>query len=97
MGFASGRGSSLLRELRNAIPKQLWSRVYAGMYNGALVVPLSASMPDSIASSPVLEELGDRMRGLVDESSVLIELRASVTPPESGLPARVPKAVKIPV
>ena len=47
LGFASGRGSSLHRELRNVIPEQLWSRVYAGMYNGALVIPLNADMPDS--------------------------------------------------
>ena len=46
LGFASGRGSSLHRELRNVIPEQLWSRVYAGMYNGALVIPLNADMPD---------------------------------------------------
>lgn len=75
LGFASGRGSSLHRELRNVIPEQLWPRVYAGMYNGALVIPLTADMPDSVAPNPVLEELGDRVRALVDELSVLIERR----------------------
>jgi hypothetical protein len=75
LGFASGRGSSLHRELRNVIPEHLWPCVYAGMYNGALVIPLNADMPDSTAPNPVLEELGERVRALVDELSVLIERR----------------------
>ena len=75
LGFASGRGSSLHRELRRVIPEQLWSRVYAGMYNGALVIPLNTDMPDTMAPNPVLEELEDRMHKLVDERSVLIERR----------------------
>jgi len=75
LGFASGRGSSLHRELRNVIPEHLWSRVYAGMYNGALVIPLNTDMPDAMAPNPVLEELEDRVRKLVDELSVLIERR----------------------
>jgi hydroxymethylpyrimidine pyrophosphatase-like HAD family hydrolase len=57
LGFASGRGSSLHRELRNVIPEHLWSRVYAGMYNGALVIPLNGDIPDSRAPNPVLEDL----------------------------------------
>ena len=76
LGFASGRGSSLHRELRNIFPEQLWPRVYAGMYNGALVVPLNTAMPDPIAPSPLLEELGDRVRELIDEQSVVTERRA---------------------
>jgi hydroxymethylpyrimidine pyrophosphatase-like HAD family hydrolase len=76
LGFASGRGSSLHRELRNVIPEQLWSRVYAGMYNGALVIPLNADMPESSAPNPVLEDLWKRVREIVDEPDVLIERRA---------------------
>jgi hypothetical protein len=76
LGFASGRGSSLHRELRNVIPEQLWSRVYVGMYNGALVIPLNAGMPESRAPNPVLEALWNRVREIVGESSVLIERRA---------------------
>jgi hydroxymethylpyrimidine pyrophosphatase-like HAD family hydrolase len=76
LGFASGRGSSLHRDLRNAIPEQLWSRVYSGMYNGALVIPLNADLPDATTPSPVLKELENRVRQLVDESSMLIERRA---------------------
>ena len=45
LGFASGRGSSLHRELRRVIPEQLWSRVYAGMYNGALVISFALFCP----------------------------------------------------
>ena len=57
------------------IPEPLWSRVYAGMYNGALVIPLNADMPDSRSSNPVLEDLWERVRELVNEPSVLIERR----------------------
>jgi hydroxymethylpyrimidine pyrophosphatase-like HAD family hydrolase len=75
LGFASGRGSSLHSQLRNMIPEQLWSRVYAGMYNGAIVISLNADMPESFAPNPVLKELEDRVHELVDEPSVLIERR----------------------
>jgi hydroxymethylpyrimidine pyrophosphatase-like HAD family hydrolase len=75
LGFASGRGSSLHRQLRNVIPEQLWSRVYVGMYNGALVIPLNAGMPESRAPNPVLEALWSRVREIVDESNVFIERR----------------------
>jgi hydroxymethylpyrimidine pyrophosphatase-like HAD family hydrolase len=76
LGFASGRGSSLHRELRNMLPEHLWSRVYAGMYNGALVIPLNADMPESSAPNPVLEQLWNRVREIVDEANVFIERRA---------------------
>jgi hypothetical protein len=76
LGFASGRGSSLHRELRKVIPEPLWSLVYAGMYNGALVIPLNTDMPDAMAPNSVLEELEDRVRKLVDEPNVLVERRA---------------------
>jgi hypothetical protein len=45
------------------------------MYNGALVIPLNADMPDSRAPNPVLEDLWERVRELVNERSVLIERR----------------------
>jgi hypothetical protein len=76
LGFASGRGSSLHRELRKMIPEQLWSRVYAGMYNAALVIPLDADMPESSAPNPVLEDLWNRVREIVDEPNVFVERRA---------------------
>jgi hydroxymethylpyrimidine pyrophosphatase-like HAD family hydrolase len=75
LGFASGRGSSLHRELRRVIPEPLWSRVYAGMYNGALVIPLNTDMPDAMAPNPILEELEERVRKLVNELSVRLERR----------------------
>jgi hydroxymethylpyrimidine pyrophosphatase-like HAD family hydrolase len=76
LGFASGRGSSLHRGLRTVIPEQLWSRVYVGMYNGALVIPLNADMPESSSPNPILEDLWHRVREILDEPSVLIERRA---------------------
>jgi hypothetical protein len=39
------------------------------------VIPLNAEMPDAMAPNPVLEELEDRVRKLVDGRSVLIERR----------------------
>jgi hypothetical protein len=54
LGLASGRGSSLHRELRNVMPESLWSRVYAGMYNGALVPLGNVTVVTSVHGSKVL-------------------------------------------
>jgi hypothetical protein len=50
LGFASGRGRSLHRELRGWIPRPLWSGVLVGMYNGGVRLALS----DDIAADTEL-------------------------------------------
>lgn len=48
LGIATGRGKSVREDLRRALPKRLWRRVYLGYYNGADVANLcDDEHPDS--------------------------------------------------
>jgi len=45
IAFASGRGSSLYRDLCEWVPRSLWGQVLVGFYNGAFVIKLSDEFP----------------------------------------------------
>lgn len=50
VGIATGRGASVRRDLRQILPKRLWSRVVVGYYNGADVARLDFdSSPDGVS------------------------------------------------
>ncbi len=55
LGFASGRGGSLHRDLREWMPKSRWSQVRLGLYNGGLSLSLDDALDDR---SPVTGALG---------------------------------------
>jgi hypothetical protein len=70
LGFASGRGRSLHRELRGWIPRPLWPQVLVGMYNGGVRLPLGQDIaahteiprPDlDLAASAALAEARRRL------------------------------------
>jgi hydroxymethylpyrimidine pyrophosphatase-like HAD family hydrolase len=63
VGFASGRGRSLYNDLRDWVPRQQWSAVYLGLYNGAVLLSLA-------------EELGDLRSPTAWSSSVVSALHA---------------------
>lgn len=44
LGFASGRGRSLHRELRGWLPESLWPQVIVGMYNGGVILRLTEEL-----------------------------------------------------
>jgi hypothetical protein len=46
VGFASGRGRSLHRDLREWVPDKHWPQVLVGLYNGAVHSRLDAGLPD---------------------------------------------------
>lgn len=46
VGFASGRGQSLHRDLRQWLPEPLWPRILLGLYNGAVLVRLDEPLGD---------------------------------------------------
>lgn len=51
MGVATGRGKSVREPLRNALPKELWSRILVGYYNATQVIPLDVDcLPDTEAT-----------------------------------------------
>ena len=65
LGVASGRGSSILKELREAVHRRYWDAVAVGLYNGARVVGLSDDLPDSADEPPAELSLAySRMRPL---------------------------------
>lgn len=63
VGFASGRGSSLHRELRSWLPFALWERVELGLYNGGLLLtldqPLEPSNGEGTPFATIEESLRD--------------------------------------
>lgn len=47
LGIATGRGKSVRKNLREALPKKYWSQVTVGYYNGGQILPLqSDELPD---------------------------------------------------
>ena len=76
LGFASGRGQSLHRDLRSWLPRPLWGHVVVGLYNGAVQVRLDDPLPDlrvptawsgavvaTLAALPLIDRLQIEERG----------------------------------
>lgn len=61
IGFASGRGSSLYRDLRSWVPASLWERVYLGLYNGGLQLRLADNASKKSADRPEFAEALQRL------------------------------------
>jgi fructoselysine-6-P-deglycase FrlB-like protein len=53
MAVATGRGDSVTKELREAIPPELHQRLRVGYYNGACILPLDADLPDMVTPEPL--------------------------------------------
>jgi hypothetical protein len=64
IGFASGRGGSLHRDLREWVPKRYWPQVELGLYNGGLALPLEHAVSASKQRNPVIAEVARRLRAL---------------------------------
>jgi hypothetical protein len=74
LGFASGRGSSLFRDLRKWIPRTYWSEVHLGLYNGGVALALGEDLPDQTIVSPVLHQAMHRLKS--GEFGPLLEFEA---------------------
>lgn len=61
LGFASGRGGSLHRDLRKWVPRRHWGQIVVGLYNGAVLLNLGDELGDQSRPGPVLEEARDRI------------------------------------
>jgi hypothetical protein len=62
VGFASGRGGSLHRDLRRWVPESLWGQVELGLYNGGLGLTLSEECPPRSAPGGDLASAAERLR-----------------------------------
>lgn len=74
LGFASGRGDSLHRDLRSWLPNKYWSRVVLGLHNGSWLATLDDDFEDGEAPPELLEATA-RLRDLLPPG--LAELRQS--------------------
>jgi hydroxymethylpyrimidine pyrophosphatase-like HAD family hydrolase len=75
IGFASGRGGSLHRDLRQWLPRGYWDQVELGLYNGGLALSLTESIMSSRAQSPLISEVMRRLRVLPISSLLRLEQR----------------------
>lgn len=75
VGFATGRGKSLLDDTRSWLPKSLWSGVTVGLYNGSLLLPLAEDPGENSRCDGVLAEVADRLEGDALTSNLMIERR----------------------
>ncbi|MBI3608519.1 MAG: sucrose-6-phosphate hydrolase [Nitrospirae bacterium] len=65
VGIATGRGSSVRRDLQSCIPRRHWSRVIVGYYNGGEVAQIDCGTSPNGTTTlrPELETLGDALSG----------------------------------
>lgn len=99
IGFASGRGQSLYRDLRDWVEPDQWTRVVVGLYNGAVRLSLADVLPDLRAPSEWSRRVASALRSLpsiggslgIEEraAQVTIELRERIV--EDG---RLPDLVR---
>lgn len=75
IGFASGRGRSLMNEVRDWIPEKYWSQVILGLYNGTIVLTPHDPIEDYSEPSPVIRSVAECLGELAVLGSVTIEPR----------------------
>lgn len=75
LGFASGRGGSLHRDLRHWVPKRHWDQIEIGLYNGGLALLLADDLAASDQRSPALREVARRLRSMPIAGFLRIEER----------------------
>jgi hypothetical protein len=64
IGFASGRGDSLMQDLRRWVPKPRWQQLYLGLYNGAVMIRLDQDLPERDSREPAFDEAERRLSTL---------------------------------
>lgn len=92
LGFASGRGMSLYRDLLLWVPREHWQSVVVGMYNGSLLTKLSDVEPPvpPLGTGSVFEVLAEVLAKHALSEYLLVDARhqqISVgAAPGSGIP-----------
>lgn len=75
VGFASGRGSSLHRDLRQWVPRDLWSRIELGLYNGGMTLTLAEELEPKRGKDAMIDEAAARLRTLPLANLLSLEQR----------------------
>ena len=63
VGIATGRGKSVISALRAMLPKETWSGILVGLYNGGVIRRLTEDLPEEIDAHPYLTIVAERLRG----------------------------------
>jgi hypothetical protein len=77
IGFASGRGKSLYRELRSWVPAELWDRVELALYNGGVRLTLAEDLPEDCSLRPILADAAERIGDSFLTNIVKMDVRPS--------------------
>lgn len=75
IGFATGRGGSLHRDLRQWVPSRYWDQVELGLYNGGLGLSLAETVTASTEQNPLIAEVARRLRAVPVSSLLRLEQR----------------------
>lgn len=75
VGFATGRGRSILDDSRSWIPQEYWSSICVGLYNGSVLLRLDEDPPEDRACQGDLAEAAKRLDDFGWPTSVQIEQR----------------------
>jgi hypothetical protein len=77
LGFASGRGPSMHRELRRIIDPAHWPRVDVGLYNGGVLCRLDDELGRLDQPTPLIKAAMDRVTSLPFAASLTLEPRCT--------------------
>ncbi len=75
LSFASGRGLSLVRDLRSWLPRRHWEHVWVGLYNGAILLRLDYETVVPSTANPDLRILEARLSSSLFGQQMDIEVR----------------------
>lgn len=73
VAFASGRGKSLHRDLREWVDPKHWAKVWLGLHNGTLNLTLADELPTQQSDS-ILEGLRERLQPFETAGTIEVEI-----------------------
>jgi hypothetical protein len=89
LGFASGRGGSLWRDLRAWVPEKYRAQIELGLYNGGVQLSLADELDDDGEVAAPLQDAARRLNTGIPKTLVDVELRPQqisiASSPGSGL------------
>jgi hydroxymethylpyrimidine pyrophosphatase-like HAD family hydrolase/fructoselysine-6-P-deglycase FrlB-like protein len=70
IGIATGRGQSAGAMLTSIFPRDAWSRVLIGYYNGAIIAPLGALLQPEDERTEIATRVGERLQGWFPQAKI---------------------------
>lgn len=76
LGIATGRGNSVVRALRESLPREYWHQIVVGTYGGALISSLDEEVMEELTNDLILIKVENHLRSKL----VITGLRFDVSP-----------------